>query len=144
MAEQFRPSPYRHRNPVTYQKYKREVFYQIYLPTIIGALVLLVIVAGILIASARGTGDISKWADTALISLIVPALIITLVFTIASVGMIYLVTRLLAESPFFFKRVQDFFVLVGLRVRKASDLSVEPFLRVHGLMASLRALRRRQ
>lgn len=144
MADKFRPPPYRQRNPITYHKFKREVFYQIYLPTLIGALVLLVIVVGVLITSARGTGDISKWADTALITLIVPALIITLVFIIASAGMIYLVTRILAASPFFFKRVQDFFVLVGLRVRKASDVSVEPFLRVHGLFASLRALRRRR
>jgi len=143
MAEQFRPPPYRQRNPVTYQKYKREVFYQIYLPTIIGALVLLIFVAGVLIASARGTGDISKWADTALISLILPAMIVNIIFIAASTGMIYLVTRLLAESPFFFKRIQDFFVLVGLRVRNASDASTEPFLRVHSFVASLRALRRR-
>jgi uncharacterized oligopeptide transporter (OPT) family protein len=143
MAEEPFIPPFRERNPITTQKHRREVFWQITVPVTVGGVLLLLIAIGVVIAYFAGTGDIAKWADVSTIILIVPAMIIGVVVIAVSGGMAYLVTRGLSEAPFIARRIQDVTVLIAVRVNKASDMSTEPFLRVHQFTAGLRALWRR-
>ena len=140
--EQFIP-PLRERNPITTQKHHHEVFWQITVPVTVGGVLLLLIAIGVVIAYFADTGDIAKWASVSTIILIVPAMIIGLVVIAVSAGMAYLVTRGLSEAPYIARRIQDIAVLIVVRVNKASDISTEPFLRVHQFTAGLRALFRR-
>jgi uncharacterized oligopeptide transporter (OPT) family protein len=140
--EQFTP-PLRERNPITTQKHRHEVFWQITVPVTVGGVLLLLIAIGVVIAYFANTGDIAKWANVSTIILIVPAMIIGLIVIAVSAGMAYLVTRGLSEAPFIARRIQDIAVLIVVRVNKASDASTEPFLRVHQFTAGLRALFRR-
>jgi hypothetical protein len=144
MAEKFRPPNLPERNPITGQTHKREVFWQIYLPAIIGGILLLLIAAGVLIATYRGTARLDTWAAVSEIILVVPAMLATVIFAALAVGSIYLVTRLLGIAPGYARLVQDFFTLVRVRVRKAADASAEPFLRINSFGASLRALGRKR
>jgi hypothetical protein len=140
--EQFIP-PLRERNPITTQKHRHEVFWQITVPVTVGGVLLLLIAIGVVIAYFANTGDIAKWASVSTIILIVPAMIIGLIVIVVSAGMAFLVTRGLSEAPFIARRIQDIAVLIVVRVNKASDASTEPFLRVHQFTAGLRALFRR-
>jgi uncharacterized oligopeptide transporter (OPT) family protein len=140
--EQFIP-PLRERNPITTQKHRHEVFWQITVPVTVGGVLLLLIAIGVVIAYFANTGDIAKWASVSTIILIVPAMIIGLIVIAVSAGMAFLVTRGLSEAPFIARRIQDIAVLIVVRVNKASDASTEPFLRVHQFTAGLRALFRR-
>jgi uncharacterized oligopeptide transporter (OPT) family protein len=140
--EQFIP-PLRERNPITTQKHRHEVFWQITVPVTVGGALLLLIAIGVVIAYFANTGDIAKWASVSTIILIVPAMIIGLIVIAVSAGMAFLVTRGLSEAPFIARRIQDIAVLIVVRVNKASDASTEPFLRVHQFTAGLRALFRR-
>jgi hypothetical protein len=140
--EQFIP-PLRERNPITTQKHRHEVFWQITVPVTVGGVLLLLIAIGVVIAYFANTGDIAKWASVSTIILIVPAMIIGLIVIVVSAGMAFLVTRGLSEAPFIARRIQDIAVLIVVRVNKGSDISTEPFLRVHQFTAGLRALFRR-
>ena len=98
--EQFTP-PFRERNPITTQKHRHEVFWQITVPVTIGGVLLLLIAIGVVVAYFAGTGDIAKWADVSTIILIVPAMFIGLILIAISAGSAYLVTRGLSEAPYY-------------------------------------------
>jgi uncharacterized oligopeptide transporter (OPT) family protein len=137
--EQFTP-PFRERNPITTQKHRHEVFWQITVPVTVGGVLLLLIAIGVVIAYFTDTGDIAKWANTSVIILIVPAMFIGLVVIAVSAGMAFLVTRTLSEAPYLARRLQDISVIITLRISKVSDASTEPFLRLHQFTAGVRAL----
>jgi hypothetical protein len=50
--------------------------------------------------------------------------------------------RLLPLIPPYARFAQDWFAYVTFRVRGVADKSVEPFLRMHSFVASVRAFRR--
>ena len=135
--------PFRERNPITTQKHRHEVFWQITVPVAVGGTLLLLIAIGVVIAYFTNSGDIAKWANTSVIILIVPAMIMGLFLIVISAGMVFLVTRGLTEAPYLARRVQDVSVLIAIRINKASNVSAEPFLRAHQYTAGLRALFRR-
>lgn len=58
-------------------------------------------------------------------------------------GIVYLVTKLLAVLPGYARLVQDFFVLVQVRVKSISDKLVEPILKLHSFKAGADALRKK-
>jgi hypothetical protein len=130
-------------NPITRERHRREVLLQITLPLGIGVLLILILMLGVIWAGANGVGSVSQWADVALIWLILQALVIGLVFLVMLAGMAYAVTMLLGVLPGYARKVQDFFLLVSVRVRQGSDTAVEPFLRYYSFKASIRALFRR-
>jgi len=143
MADEQLTPPFRERNPITTQKHRHEVFWQITVPvTIVGSLLLLIAI-GVVIAYFANTGDIAKWANVSVIILIVPAMIIGLIMIAISAGLVFLVTRTLTEAPYLARRVQDISVLIMLRINKVSDASAEPFLRLHQFTAGVRAFWRK-
>ena len=143
MADEPLVPPFRERNPITTQKHRHEVFWQVTMPVTIGGALLLAIAIGVVVVYFTGTGDIARWADPSVIILIVPAMFIGLILIAISAGITYMVTRGLSEAPYFARRIQDITVLIALRVDKVSDASAEPFLRVHQFTAAVRALWRK-
>jgi len=143
MADEQLTPPFRERNPITTQKHRHEVFWQITVPVTVGGVLFLLIAIGVVVAYFTNTGDIAKWANTSVIILIVPAMFIGLVLIATSAGMVFLVTRGLSEAPYLARRVQDITVLITLRINKVSEASAEPFLRIHQFTAGVRALWRK-
>ena len=138
----FRIDPLQPRNMSTYLRHRKEVFWQITIPLVIGVVfVLLLAVLTILLPA----GKASTWADISIIWLITPMLIFGLIFGVILAALIYLVVRLIQELPFIAFRVQNGLRLTGMRLRKVDNAAVEPFLRwaafrasLHGFMRSLR------
>src|SRR5690606_35236343 len=120
------------RNPVTHEKHRREVFRQIFLPLIIGIILLCAASVFVAYAGLSGTGDVSRWADISVIWIVVPAMVATLIFLILIVGLIYAVIWLLSSLPPLFRRVQDFMVRLHYAVRRGADASAAPFIKVSG------------
>lgn len=144
MADQYKPTTQRERNPLTERNHRREVFWQIYLPLIGGGIILLLLAAGVLITSIQGTARLDTWAAISEIFLTVPTMFAALIFLALIAGAAYLITRLLGAIPYYACLLQDIFVLIEVRVKKAADLSAEPFLRLHSFSAGLRALGRKR
>jgi heme/copper-type cytochrome/quinol oxidase subunit 2 len=128
------------RNPITKEAHQRQTFFQIYLPLIIVALLVIFIVVVALLAQNE---QASKWADISLIFLISVWLVVSLlVIALTIVAVIYL-TRLLKASPYFFFEVQRITFIIEMRSKAIGNSIVEPVLRVNSYIAGARALRRK-
>jgi hypothetical protein len=127
------------RNPITHQRHRREVFWQISLPFVITCLIVLVLAV---LATGLSAESASTWADISLIYMIIPALLFSLLAMVILAAGVYLSLRLLRILPFYFFRGHNWFLLVNLRVGRFSDSLVEPFLRVRAWKAGASTLGR--
>lgn len=160
------------RNPLTHARHKREVFWQITFPVMLGVLLVLVMVVLLVvlalqeaqvqnsaapIAESALPGDFSQEEMSMLqylrtythrlslisqIWLIVPVMIFSLLAVVALAGMIYLATNLLGLAPGYMRLAQDFMIRLRLRVGSLSDSAVEPFLKAKSMTAAARQARK--
>ncbi len=142
MASEFRTPNQMRRNPLTHLAHRREVFWQITAPLVVGGLVILAAAGGVVWAGASGAGDLPGWADISTVWLIVPAMFFSLVFLVLLLGIIYGVTWLLGRLPGWFLQVQDIFLLIKFRLLTLNDKAVEPVLRTRQSQAAVQALLR--
>ena len=127
------------RNPKTHKAHNRDVFYQITLPLVFGIVTALLLAV---LATQATASKVSTWADISLIMMIIPTMIVAVLFLALTAGTIYLMVKLLPLIPPYARFAQDWFSYIAFRVRNVADKSVEPFLRIHSLTASIRAFRR--
>ena len=86
------------RNPVTREKHRREVFWQITIPLVIA---LIIVIALAILIPVVGTHDsVSQWADVSLIWLIVPQMFLALITLLILIVLVYVLAGLLKVLPF--------------------------------------------
>lgn len=127
------------RNPVTHQAHRREVFWQITFPIILGVSLILGLSVWTIVYAAQG-GSTTHAAGTSLIFLIIPTMIMGLILLVSLAGFAYAVIWLNQNLPPYAKQVQDIFDLVKERVRYYADQLVEPVLRWRSTQAKIGAL----
>ena len=135
----YEPKELPERNPVTYERHRKEVMWQILVPVLIGAVIVLALA---ILATTRTDAQVSKGADVSVIWMITPMLIIALIFLVLLGAMIYAVMSLLGILPSYARLVQDYFDAFRVQVGIISNKAVEPVLRMESIKASLRALGR--
>ena len=135
-------SPPLPRNPETHRAHKRDVFWQITFPLIVGLLFVLLL-AGLTLVAATGGGSVGQAADASLIFLIIPLMLVTVIFTLIFGALAYGMMKFNGILPLYTRRAQDAFEQIRQQARSGSDKAAAPFLKLHGLLASLRALRRK-
>lgn len=135
-------TPERERNSRTEAAHKRETFWQITFPLIVG-LTLALILAVLAVVSATSGGSVKQAADAALICLIVPLMMFTLIFMIIFGAVAFGLVKANEELPFAAKRAQDAFVRVRQQVQVGADKAVEPVLKIQSFFASLGAFKRK-
>ena len=138
MSETQLPTP-RVRNMQTYQRHRHEVLRQITIPLIIAIIVTLVPALFITL----GGSNVRTWADISIIWMSIPVLFFTLIALAITGGSAFLVIKLIQVLPPYTKMVQDFFIKANMRIRQASNIAVEPVLRVSALNARWKAVRNR-
>ena len=131
------------RNPVTYQKHRQEVLWQITIPLVVGAILILIPVVLVILASVTGVSQLDKLAQVSLIWLIIIGMAISLLILILTVVVIYATTAVLRNASPYARQIQDTFLLIGLRISQYSDKAVEPILRYQSFTASLGVLGRK-
>jgi hypothetical protein len=129
-------------NPITRRAHRQQSLWQIKLPIAISILLVSVSAVMVLVAGFGQGAGLSTLSDISVIWLIVPMLILGSMLVVVQVALIYMLVRLLPIVPRSSRQMQDFFVLLSKRVRRISDKSTEPFLRVHSMNASFTAFRR--
>jgi uncharacterized membrane protein len=139
-SQGFTPT-FKQRNPVTYQLHRRQTIWQIYVPLIVFALL---VIATIVLAILAEDEQTSKWGDIALIFIISITMVSFLVVIIGLVVSVIYTRRLSKVTPYYFFEAQRFIYLVEIRVKKVSNIAVEPILRVNSFFAGIRTLRRKQ
>jgi hypothetical protein len=130
------------RNPNTHQKHRRDVFWQITVPLIIGGAIIISFAVLSVITATNG-GNVSQAADTSLIFLIVPVLIVAFLLLVFLAAFAYGIIWLNINLPPYFYQAQQFMVRLQNIIRLWADKAVEPILRLESAMASLKALKRK-
>ena len=131
------------RNPLTHKKHRKEIFWQVTFPLILGSLVVLGLAVWTILAAAADI-TIRKQADISLVFLIIPAMIMMLIPLAILAGIVYGVIWLNENTPGFMLRVQKVVDQVRDGVRKGSDKAVEPVIRLKSRNASFEVLKRRK
>jgi uncharacterized membrane protein len=126
------------RNPKTHAEHRREAFWQITFPLVIGILLLLAAVAVIILSATQPVTDVGRWADVSLMWLILPSLIFALILLVLLIGFVYLISYLLRLIPHYALIVQLYFEAGKNKVSQLSNLSIEPILRIRAIWAAMR------
>lgn len=126
------------RNPKTYAKHRRDVFWQITFPLVIGMLLLLAAVALIIFSAIQPVTDVGRWADVSLMWLIVPSLFFALILLVLLIAFVYLISFLLRLIPHYALIVQLYFEAGKNKVSQLSNLMIEPLLRMRSVWAAMR------
>jgi FtsH-binding integral membrane protein len=123
------------RNAQVHAEHKREVSQQIYLPVIIGLLIILAGVIAIIIYGVQAGSNLRRWADVSLIWVIIPAMFIGVVMMVVVIGALYGITRVLGILPGYSKIVQGYFQQADIKVAQVTNGIVEPILKVRSSWA---------
>lgn len=124
----------------SYQRHRRQLATQIILPMVLAALLFVVFVVLINLATFGGNGDVARWAAISTIWIVIPIMIASLIFLAVLVGLIYLLARLLGITPVYTNKAQIFVQRLGSRIQDAADASVKPVLFLDSIGASIRRL----
>ncbi len=131
------------RNPLTHRRHRREVFWQITFPLVLGSILTLGVC--VLTAFAGFNAGVSMWRDISLIWLIAPAMVLLLLFLALTGAAAYGIIRLIQVLPVYFLRLQVVLERIAARSYQISDKILQPLVRLRSGMAGLQAaLRKRE
>jgi len=127
------------RNPETHAQHRRQMFWQVFFPLGLGAILLVGICVLPVAAVAQG-GDVSKWADISLMWIILPVMFFSLIPLALLGGSVYGLVRLFEKMPGWMFRLQGIFEQVRGIVRQVADKVVEPVIQAQSLNARIQAV----
>jgi hypothetical protein len=113
----------------SYVKHRQDVIYQIILPVVLFVVIMIAVAALIWFAAFQGTGDVSTWAALATIWIIIPLMGLMLVILALSVGMVYLLARLLKVSPRYTGIAQTYALWFNAQIVLWTDRIIQPILK---------------
>jgi hypothetical protein len=125
------------RNPITQQAHRRETFWQITLPFLVGVLIILALAVA---ASWGAMGKVSTWANIGASWLILLTFLPGLIVFVLLIALVYGVTWLFVRLPGYAKQMHDIFLMIVYQVKTYSDKTVEPVLRIESARASLKSI----
>jgi hypothetical protein len=124
------------RNLQTEVLHRREVFWQITVPLMVGGVIF---AAFVILAIMANASLASQGADVALMWLLILPILMTLLVFVLLAALVYGLWKLILLLPGKMYQVQNFFKQVQAFVRMFSDKLVEPFLKAHSTSASVGA-----
>lgn len=130
--------PNSERNPKTHVAHKREVFWQITLPLLIGILLMIAAMIAIILSATQPVTDVSRWADVSLMWMILPSLFFALILLAITVGLVIAISQLLKVVPRYAYILQLYFEQGKGKISQLTQLMVEPILRVSSFWAAAR------
>ncbi len=127
----------KHHDSPTVKNHKRQFVWQILIPVIV--LALLVITAAVFLATG-GVSVTRPWADVSLMWMIMPMLFLAFFLLVVVGFMIYGVAKLLKITPIYSTKVQQTLYVVRDGARKVTDGSVKPILWVNQAAAAIKKI----
>ncbi len=128
------------RNPVTKHVHRKEIFWQIAFPLILGVIAIIGLAVWV-VWIASGGGDVSQAADASLIFLIIPTMLMAFILLAVLAGFIYGMARFLRFLPPKFYLLQGIFYRIQAGVQRAADKAVEPSLRMKSARAGWQTIK---
>jgi hypothetical protein len=116
----------------SYLRHKRQRFWQILFPLLMGILLFLG-AATLMVLTVAGvsTGiNTSQYAATSVIWIIIPLMLVALLLLGLLGGLVYLLARLLKILPGYTARVQQIFAMISSRVADITNKAADPVVSV--------------
>jgi len=121
----------------TVRLHKRQLAWQILVPFLILAVLILAAAVWVISGAASGT---RVWADVSIIWMLFPLLIFAL-FSIFVLGfLIYAIARLIQVTPHYTARVQFYSTAAAIVTRKVADGAAKPFFWIRQAGAVIKSL----
>ncbi len=124
------------------KKIRREVFWQITLPLLVGVLLILGLGAWIIFTTTQG-GSVRQAADTSLIFLLIPNMAMAVIPLVLFAGLAFGVIWMNRNLPAYLHQIQDVFIKIRNGVMQGADKLVEPVLNLKSSLAALDVLKRK-
>jgi predicted PurR-regulated permease PerM len=124
-------------NPATQAAHRREAARQIVLPFVF-ALILFISV-GVWLVWA-GVGTVERWAQIAMIFMLLLGFVLGLLLLILAIGVVYLITQVLRTIPPYARLAQDAITKIDQQVKAGADISVRPVIEVQKFIAMVDVL----
>ena len=126
--ERVKPSP----------RHRRQTFWQILLPVILASLAVIALVVFASIATVSESTMPATFANISTIWLIIPLMVVGVMFFLFTVGLIFLVSRLLRNIPAYTRLVQIYLQIFSIRVDSILDRIAQPQIAVLSRWAAWR------
>ena len=129
------------RNPdhLSYQRHKKQQFWQILAPVGLGFLIMAAVIALMILTATKGDpgAQISGWADTSLIWLILPVLLVAILVAVLLFALVYLLARALKILPVYTGIAQQYAGLAADKIKYLSNRLVAPIISIKSSMAGV-------
>jgi hypothetical protein len=123
----------------SYKRHRKQLAWQIILPVVLAALLIVALIVLIWFATFHEGGDVARWAAISTIWIVVPTMIGLLIVLALLGGLVYLMAKLLNIMPTYTGLAQDYVHKAAAYVKRGADAVVKPIFLLDGLGASIKA-----
>ncbi len=118
----------RHRRPqhASYRLHRRQLAWQILLPVVLAALIIIGLAVLVSMAAFGGNSELARWADVSAMWLAIPFMVGSLVLMAVLFGAAYLVGRAAGFIPPYTHKAQMFVFEVEARVQRGVQYAYRP------------------
>lgn len=120
-------------------RHSRQVFWQIWLPLILAALVILTAAVLVVVTSSSGTLITAQLASISIIWMITPMIIAGMIFLLVTAGLIFVAAYVLRIVPVYTRLVQVWVQIFGLRIENILNTLAGPVIRSRASVAGWKA-----
>jgi uncharacterized membrane protein len=128
-----------HPEHTSYLTHRKQVVWQVILPVVLAAMLLIGLIVLISLSTFRGGGDVARWAAISTIWIVIPILVAGLVILVLLIGVNYLVARLAQLIPNYTGIAQDYVFRAAGVIKRMTKAVVKPVFILDNLTANIKA-----
>jgi hypothetical protein len=118
-------------------RHKRQTFFQITLPLVIGSVIIVAIMVLSGINGLQGNDVVTRWSHLSLILIVIAVMIVGIIALGLLFAFIYLIARLLHLLPPYAHLIQAYFEVAALTIRIRADQLLQPLIKIKGWWAGI-------
>jgi hypothetical protein len=128
-----------HPEHTSYLTHRKQVVWQVILPVVLAALLLIGLIVLISLSTFRGGADMGRWAAISTIWIVMPILVVGMLVLILLIGVNYLIARLAQLIPNYTGIAQDYVFRAAGVIKRMTKAVVKPVFFLDTLTANLKA-----
>jgi hypothetical protein len=125
-------------NPVTRDIHQRQVFWQVFVPVVLSAVIFLGL--GVLLTVSGSPDQVTRFSDISIIFLILPTVLVGIIFLVLFGAFIFLAARLLKVLPSYTRLAQIYLNRLTGMLHRAADMAADPILSVESKYAGIKSI----
>jgi uncharacterized membrane protein len=128
-----------HPEHTSYLTHRKQVVWQVILPVVLAALLLIGLIVLISLSTFRGGADMGRWAAISTIWIVMPILVVGMLVLILLIGVNYLIARLAQLIPNYTGIAQDYVFRAAGVIKRMTKAVVKPVFFLDTLTTKLKA-----